>query len=152
MATVQHEPFRFPDRIGAEFFKTYGVARPQATHWRKATCQEVGCKNFANGWRIFIDLSTDLGQRQGRYIRDHSGRKYTVVGQANSNVMLEFPAGQKCFAEHRIPLDREPICYIRGGDHRGNPTKTPTRKLRADQWVEDFSEHQGNIKEAKERG
>jgi hypothetical protein len=149
---IQRELFRPTPRGGAELFKTYGLARPMATHWRVGTCAEVQCVNNARGWQVSIDLTTDLGQKQARYIRDHSGRKYTIVGQINSMVTLEFPAGQKCFTEHRVPLEREPICYIRGGDFRGNPMGTPSRKLRVSDWVEDFGGHQEAIKEQKERG
>jgi len=149
---ITHEPFRLVPKVGAENFKTYGVARPIATHWRKATCKEIGCANFINGWRTTIDLNTPLGQTQAKYIRDHSGRKYTVVGQMNNVVTLEFPAGQKCFGEHKRPLEREPIFYIKGGDFRGNPMGIPTQKLRAVDWIDDFGDHQNKIADQKEKG
>lgn len=152
MGSFQRELFRIAPKVGAEFFKTYSLARPFATHWRSALCAEVNCQNHARGWRIVLNVATELGQKQGRYIRDHSGRSYVIVGQEGNLITLEFAAGQKCFKEHRVPLERDPIATIRGGDYRGNPVGIPTRRLKVAEWVDDFGGHQNAIKEQRERG
>jgi hypothetical protein len=152
MATMQRQVFRVQPKGGPEDYKTYGLMRPKATHWRTATCQEVNCANHARGWRMTLDLSTALGQRQGRYIRDHSGRSYVNVGQEGVLVTLEFAAGQKCFAEHRVPLERMPLFVVKGGDYRGNPRGIQTQRRSAQGWIDDFGEHQLRLKETVERG
>lgn len=146
------EPFRLEPQMPAAAYKTYAVSRPAATHWRTASCQEVECANYARGWRTTIDLSTKRGQDQARYIRDHSGRKYEAVIRSGSLVTLEFPAGQKCFTEHRVALEREPLYLVKGGDYRGNPLQIATQRRSARSWVDDFGEHQERIAAEIQKG
>lgn len=149
---IDQQPFRITPKGRPEQYKTYGLSQPAATHFRVVTCQEAECANYANGWRTLIDTSTEIGRRQGRYIRDHAGRSYSVVGQEGNVITLEFPAGQKCFEEHRVPVGRLPILYIRGGDWRGNPTGLPTQRVSQQAWVDDLGEHTLKLKERIERG
>jgi hypothetical protein len=145
------QPFRLEPQGPADLYKTYEAIRPRSTHTRAATCREVNCSARDKGWRTRVDLSSDLGKRQARYIRDHSGRAFT---SAVSGVLLTFvfPAGQDCFAEHRVPLMREPVYRILGGDYRGNPRGVAPIVRRPADWVDDFGSHQIKLKEAHERG
>lgn len=149
---IQRQLFRVEPNGRPEDYKTYSLKRPIKTHWREATCQEVDCPNYVNGWRQVIDVSTDLGRRQARYIRDHSGRKYVVVSQVELIITLEFPAGQRCFSEHRKPLEREPLFFVKGGDYRGNPRNIPTVQRKAADWVDDFGSHQIRLTEQLKKG
>lgn len=134
-------------------YKTYAISSPLSTHTRVARCSEVDCPNYLRGWRTVIDLSTDLGKRQARYIREKSGRRYQDVSTIDSTLLtLEFSAGQECFAEHRVPLHREPLYLVRGGDYRGNPLGIPPVQRSERDWVDDFGDHQQKIKDARERG
>lgn len=136
----------------AQAYKTYRVAQPLRTHWRPATCAEVDCEHHAYGWRTLADIDTDDGVRRARYIVDHAGRAYTW-SQAGSVVTFTFAPGQQCFAEHHVPLERDPLFLVRGGDWRGNPGRVPTIKhTRADDWVDDFATHQINVAQQLERG
>lgn len=136
-----------------ELYKTYAVVSPMSTHTRKARCAEVGCEAYAKGWRTTLDLSTDLGKRQARYIRNGSGRRFTDSSTPGSPLLvLDFAAGQQCFAEHRVSLHRPPLYQIRGGDHRGNPRGAPTVTRSEADWVDDFGTHQQRLREARERG
>lgn len=143
--------FRIEPPMPAEGYKTYGVSAPLDTHFRKGTCAEVDCENMARGFTVTADVSTELGQKQANYIRLHSGRHFNSA-QAGDLVTFTFPAGQQCFATHRVLLDREPICYLRGGDWRGNPLGIQRQTMSAQDWVDDFGEHQERIAEQKERG
>lgn len=136
----------------AAAYQTYAVVRPQRTHWRKGTCAQVNCPNRERGWRQTIDLNTVLGQEQARYIKTHSGRAYTKIGQMNGIVELEFAAGQDCFAEHRIPLDRDSLFLLKGGDWRGNPTGAATRHLSPIAWRDNFGENQEKLVDMAQRG
>ena len=151
---IEHEPFRLPPVAAPEFYKTYEIIRPRSTHTRVATCAEVDCVHHARGWVTKIDVSTDLGKRQARYIRNHSGRRFveaTTMGDGPI-ITLNFHPGQTCFTEHRVPIDRPPIYRVRGGDFRGNPRGVATVTRPATDWVDDFANHQSKIKEAHERG
>jgi hypothetical protein len=132
-------------------YKTYAISSPLTTHTRVARCSEVECPNYLRGWRTVLDLSTDLGKRQARYIREKSGRHFEVITE-KPLLTLEFRAGQECFSEHRVPLHREPLYLVKGGDYRGNPLGVPTVQRSERDWVDDFGDHQQKIKEAHERG
>lgn len=105
------------------------------------------------GWITKIDPNTQLGASQLNYIRLHSGRAYTDMTSIESPLVeLLFPAGQKCFAQHVVPLEREPIFYVKGGDWRGNPRQIPTTVRAANDWVDDFANHQDQLNTAHEKG
>lgn len=143
--------FRIQPVGPAESYKTYQLLRPKATHTRVATCSEVNCAMSNGGWKTTVDVSTALGQKQANYIRLHSGRTFTYA-QTGTLVLFMFAAGQKCFAEHRVTLEREPIFRVRGGDHRGNPRRVPTVMRRPEDWVDDFAENQIKVAERIQRG
>lgn len=126
-------------------YRTFGVTAPLATHFRPATCEEVDCPGFLNGW--ITRATTD---EQADYIRRHSGRSFE---EREPNVFL-FKAGQTCFGAsfHRIRIEREELYIVRDGDWRGNPTGNIRKHTRSDYWVEEFSEHQGILKTMQERG
>ena len=102
--------------------------RPQATHWRKATCKEVNCPQGLQGWLTVVDVSTTLGQAQEVYIRRSSGRRFTEK-QYGTVIEFTFYPGQDCFREHRVPLDRGPI-LTRGGHIQ-----------EFDQWIDGWNEN-----------
>ncbi len=136
-----------------EDYKTYAIRAPRSTHTRAATCAEVDCINRERGFKVTCDISTDLGQRQAKYIRDHSGRSYTVDRSGPDSLMtFVFAAGQDCFAQHRKSLEREPLFVVRDGDFRGNPRGTPVITRNADDWVDDFANHQIKVEEQLKRG
>ena len=66
--------------MGVHGYQTYQVIRPSTPkYWREATCEQVDCSHWRNGWQQTVDLNTSLGQKQARYIRDHAGRSYVKV-------------------------------------------------------------------------
>lgn len=146
---------RIEPKGSVELYKTYQMVRPKSTHTREATCEEVLCQAHANGWRTVLDVSTDIGKRQARYIREHCGRSFVVEHEPtpdDSRLVLRFKPGQRCFAEHRVPLEIEPLYRIRGGDYRGNPLGLPTVTRNRDDWLDDFGNHQISLAEAIKRG
>lgn len=133
-------------------YKTYTVSSPISTHTRPARCEEVECDAHANGWVSSIDVSTDLGQRQAVYIRLHSGRHVSSIEETGTIVKFTFPAGQQCFADHRVSLERPALYLVRGGDWRGNPLNVPTTQRTASEWVDDFATHQQRVADAVKKG
>lgn len=145
---------RIEPTLGAENMKTYAIEAPLTTHWRRGTCEETECRKHQNGWYMDIDLSTQLGQQQAAYIKHQSGRHFTHEKLNNEGmVRLTFPAGQTCFQEHKVRLDREERYIVKGGDFRGNPRGIPTRVHdKPEHWIEDFQENQEAIIDAKQKG
>lgn len=146
------QPFRIQPNLPVQAYRTYELSRPAATHWRKASCEESGCAAYVNGWRTAVDEATDLGQQQATYIRARAGRSFRESRDDAGLTVFEFPAGQPCFRSdrHRVPLEREPVYAVRGGDWRA--TTGARRVLRADQWVDDFAANQDRLTNMIERG
>ena len=142
---------RLDPQMPVHAYTTYQLLRPKTTHYRAATCREVECEAYANGWRSVIDISTPLGARQANYVRLKSGRHFSS-SVAGTVITFTFPPGQQCFAEHRVPLGREPLYIVRGGDWRGNPRGERRVHTRPDLWVEDFATHQDKLSTEIGRG
>ncbi|MFD9618502.1 hypothetical protein ACFWB2_14700 [Streptomyces virginiae] len=142
----------FERRMDVTSYKTYAISRPKATHWRAASCEEVGCRLLERGFKTAVDESTQLGQRQAHYIRRESGRKYTEARREDGLTEFVFASGQPCFKEHKLPLDRQELFYVRGGDARGNPSGQVRRHSRPEDWVEDMAINQDRLRSAIERG
>jgi hypothetical protein len=138
------QPFRIEPALPVHAYKTYAISAPIQTHMRPATCAEVECAAWAHGWSTTVDVGTDLGVRQAGYIVGSSGRKFNSA-QAGGMLTFTFPSGQRCFREHHVPLEREPIFIVRGGDHRGNPGGERRVHSSGADWAEDFAEHQSKI-------
>jgi hypothetical protein len=122
--------------------KTYQMAQPLATHWRPATCAEVECPNYLNGWRVRVEgLPPQL-----LHAAAHSGRRHSRLDAGEGETWLVFEAGQPCFAAsaHRIPAGRPLRFFERGGDWRGNP-RGERRELNQADWVDSFANHQDRL-------
>lgn len=133
--------------------QTYQIAAPVSTHWRRATCAEVNCQAAERGWQMVLDLTTELGQKQARYIKHQSGRRYEIADQRDGLVTLIFRGGQECFAEHKVRTDRPEIYRVRPGDRRGNTTGQPARvHTKPEHWIEDFQENSARLNQLAERG
>lgn len=123
-------------------FKTYSVKAPISTHFRPATCEEVDCAAFLNGWKtVLAETQTDMIA-----LIYKSGRSFTMKQDGPMRV-YRFEPGTKCFqaSTHRVPLERDPLFIVRDGDWRGNPTGRRRVHQRAADWVEDFALHQQRV-------
>lgn len=132
-------PFRLEPQMPPGAYQTFQVAAPLSTHWRPATCEEVACPDYLNGWRLRVEGLTE----QDIHVATHCGRKYERLAVCPGETWLVFEAGQPCFkaSKHRKRIDREERFIIRGGDHRANPAGD-RRETTASGWVDDFGEHQ----------
>lgn len=144
---------RITPKLNAAEMKTFQVAAPLSSHWRDATCEEVQCDKGEHGWKMLLDLNTELGQRQAYYIKHHSGRRFTHTVLPSGLTELIFPSGQECFEQHKTRLEREERYIVRGGDHRGNPLGTAPRiHTRPEHWIEDFQENAEAVNRTIQKG
>lgn len=146
---------RYAPAAGPEHFKTYQWSSPISTHWRKATCEEVNCAPHRYGWVTTVDLSTDLGQRQYEFITHDPRRRPSMQRVSLTVVKFVYGPGFPCFNDntHRQPLERPARLLVAEGDFRGNPRRIPVRvHSRAEDWIEDFSEHQDRLATATRKG
>jgi len=137
--------------------KTYQIRAPLATHWRSATCEEVGCEFFADGWRLRKELLTDrdiytIGQI----------RHYVELDVADGETWLVFSPGTPCLKQwatgqlfteghHKLPVGRLGIYRLQPGDWR-QYTSRPYVFDKADQWCDDFATHQDRLATIASRG
>jgi len=119
--------------------RPYRLLAPTKTHTRAGTCEEAGCLAHHNGWVTTIDESTAIGRQQAGYIRYNSGRRFTE-SRDGSLTCFTFEAGQRCFAEHRIRLEREPLYVIGGSTTGGN------------EWIDRFNDRSDAINEMRDHG
>ncbi len=135
-------------------YQTYTIAVPLATHWRPATCAEVDCPNYVNGWQSLIEEFTELGQRQAHYIRRESGRGFTERRVAEGLTEFTFAPGQRCFdsGSHKTWNGRPERFIQRSGDWRGNPDGRVIEHSGPAPWVDSFGENQERLTAAQERG
>lgn len=151
---------RIEPKMPASAYKTYSIAAPVATHWRKASCAEVDCPRYLNGWRVHVEqLTPELLHTAKTARHPVNGRwvpyRYTEVRVTEGQTYLVFEAGQPCFAaaEHRKRVERPELYVVRDGDWRGNPRGTEARRHeRPEHWVEDFAEHQDRLATAHGEG
>lgn len=126
-------------------YKTYAIEAPLNTHWVKVNCIAAGCLNQHNGFRIEVDLNSDLGRKQAYYITQHSGRQFTEHQDERPGIVVfEFPPGTECFAPHYRPAGKPPLFIVRGGDWRQN-LGVERRHTSAESWVDDFASHQDRL-------
>lgn len=155
---IQPTPFRLPEKLPVTAVRTYALRQPLATHWRVATCAEVDCPRYTDGWRTPLDLSTQDGQNAAAWIRQ-SGLRFTEEVDGPFSIVFLFPPGQLCPRSapghpkrHRAPLGRPPLLLTRDGDHRGNPTGWQRQHARAEDWRDDFGEHLDRLADARKQG
>jgi hypothetical protein len=148
---IMQTPFRPEPKAGPGAYETFQILAPRQTHTRVATCAEVECEQYANGWTTRIDGRTDLGARQAKYIVEHSGRHFTA-STAGTLVTFTFPAGQRCFREHRVSLERVATFRRLPGDWRGNPGGRIVTHANATDWRDDMGERLEHIRDERERG
>ncbi|MDN5854308.1 MAG: hypothetical protein L0K86_15940 [Actinomycetia bacterium] len=139
-------PSSWPSRLR----QTYSILRPPGPgFWRSATCGEAGCGAYLHGWTT--TLAADDGR--GDYIRRHSGRRFTEDRTPDGMVVFTFAAGQPCFraGEHQVPIEREPLYVVRGGDARA---WTGQRRVHRDavDWRDDFGENQQILADRQAQG
>jgi len=149
---INQQAFRLDPKMPAHAYTSYTLAAPLASHWRTATCEEVQCERYLNGWQIRKEgLDAQL-----LHLATHSPqRPYREVQVAPGETWLIYQPGLPCFeaSNHRIRVEREAFYYRWPGDHRGLlPGERVYQHQRPDFWVEDFQEHQDKIITAINQG
>jgi hypothetical protein len=107
---------------------------PRPGWWKKATCKDINCPQYENGWITVLPTSrVDLIQA----IKE-SGWHYTEERAGDGLVQFMFPAGQTCYRHingtgHLVPVERDPVFVHRANGHQ-------KVGLDYDQYFSDFNE------------
>ena len=152
-------------RLTPDQTRTYQIVAPLPTHFRPATCEEVDCAAWRNGWITTVLPGTPEHAQvlalRGRYSMIKGRRQLndptnpdsgwfvdpTHAANEDGTVSFQFTAGQPCFrrAQHRKSLQREPFYRVRDG------ISAPISRRSRD-WVNDFATHQQTIADVRRRG
>lgn len=131
---------------------TYSILRPAGERfWQPATCEEIDCSAYRFGWTTSLDPVAQAAQVH--YIRRESGRRYVEHTEPGVRVVFSFEPGQRCFraSEHQVAVEREPLYVVRNGDSRAWTGGGRTH-ARAEDWRDDFGEHQQKLHDAAQEG
>jgi hypothetical protein len=123
-------------RLPARLTTRHSYLAPTATHWRRATCEEVDCAAWREGYVADLDERADPGLGQAQWLRAHRGRyPHTEEPLPEGLTRFRFPPGHACLhaAAHRVRADRPGLFVVARGDAR------PTQ-LTAEQWRDDLGE------------
>ena len=141
---------RLAPAMPAHAYQTFQISMPLETHWRAATCVEVNCEQYLHGWRVRLDPLSE----EDRWAIHRSGRRYVRQDVAEGETWLLFEPGQACFAasEHRTPIGKPELFIVKGGDWRGNPRGEVRQHKYAEDWVDQFANHQDRVARAIQEG
>lgn len=147
--------------VPTHLMKTFSVINPIDTHFRPATCAEVDCEKYLNGWKVLIlDEADPVWIMRMEYMQNkltpRCDRRYREYRDEHGTLVFEFEAGQEFFDsaqhQHRVGVEREPLYVVRGGDWRANPTGERRVHTKADFFIEELGTSIGDVLEGKERG
>lgn len=136
-------PNRLPPAMPVGAYKTYNIGTPLATHWTAATCAQVDCEHYLNGWALHVQALSE----EDLHLAKTAGRRYRVHDVGPGETWMVFEPGQPCFAAgtHMRRLERPENFTTRSGDWRGDPTGRGSQVLSAQSWVDDCGENQENL-------
>jgi len=120
-------------------YKTYAVRSPLETHYRKATCVEVNCEAYRNGWQFRKEGMT----AEMLFYATHCGKRYRELQVAPGETYLVYEPGQRCFEAsfHTVSLERPEWDFVGRGDSSVFQTDKARRHTKREFWVEDFQHH-----------
>jgi hypothetical protein len=130
-------------------YETFQVKAPIKTHWRRATCEEIDCEQWREGWAVRLEML----EPEDLHAMRNSGRAFKQYDVADGETWWVFEPGQPCFAAaaHITRLEREELFVLRDGDWRANPTGV-RHELSPTSWVDSFGENQESLAEEARRG
>lgn len=116
-------------------YQTFKMSSPMGTHYRRATCHEVNCHAYMNGWALQIEELSE----EDLYTATHAGKRFRRVHFGPGVNFLMFEAGQLCFLAdtHRIKLDRPQNFFTCKGD-RTVFRHQDARAMRDVDWMDDL--------------
>jgi hypothetical protein len=140
-------------KMPGRFYKTYQIAAPIDTHTRRATCAEIDCTAYLEGWTY---PKSKLVAEDLYDLVTHAGKRYREVKlDDSSETYLVFEPGQMCFqaATHRLSLERPELFFAGRGHFRsGYSARSANRFDNGEDWADSFATHQEIINRIVEEG
>lgn len=116
------------------------ISRPLSTHTVPATCGQVDCVAWLNGWETQLDLTIPEHQTAADWIRVNRRGQFVEYVNQDGLTCFDFPPGLPCLEAHthRRHLERPPLFVISSMGH----TREHVREV---DWGEDFAEHHQKV-------
>lgn len=136
-------------------YSDYRITQRVKENFRPATCAEVECSAFRNGWKTIVPAGV---ADQVRVVARDTGRAYIEQRSAAGLVEFSFQPGQEGFKggehDHTIRVDsiqrfaKQRFVKQQGVQHA---TGAP-QPLSAQSWVDDFGENQERLAAEQRKG
>lgn len=139
---------RWTPRMESSQYRTFMASAPLTTHFRPATCREVSCAAYENGWSFDKAVLTPSDY----YRVTHSGKRYREVNIGPNQTYLVFESGQFCFDKHTIRLQRPEEFFTGRGDWRTFNIHHAKRIKSSDEFADRLGTHLEVVKEVIKRG
>lgn len=139
---------RWQPKMETHKYRTFSMQAPLDTHYRPATCREVDCAAYQNGWSFDKSVLSPANY----YKVTHAGKRYREVNLGPGMTYLVFEAGQFCFDKHSIRLPRPEIYLVGRGDWRSFQPHHAKQIKRADEFAERMVESQLILQEEIKKG
>ena len=114
----------------------YSASWPLQTHWMAASCKEVDCPHFIEGWKTVVPDDSP----QAAYIRHDKTRHHQEYRVDDGDIAFVFPSGQRCYnsPNHRRKLERGPWLTINSPSY--NPFALERYAVDSIEWMEKFNQ------------
>jgi hypothetical protein len=139
-------PQRNIPELPTQFHRTYSI-RNRPGSFRKATCAEVECEAYLNGWTFTVQ---ELSEKD-YHLATNANRHFETVEVNKDRTLLVFPSGQPCFAagSHKIENDKPKIYLAGRGDFRMFDPRKAVRFNSTDfldKWASDMDKRNENLR------
>ena len=128
--------------MNAQTNERWRITAPLETHWQPATCREVDCPHWLQGWTTIVPDPSP----QAEYIRHDSGRRFIEKKNDEGTVTFSFYQGQTCFREHKRKFDDKLENFIHRGWDQGRQLMEPT------QWTDGMNEATETFRKKRREG
>jgi hypothetical protein len=138
-------------RPPARLYKGYEIQAPHSRVFReRASCEQVDCEQWRNGWMVRADLLDAAAWAEIR-AKGYAWKRFDVSATER---YVAFEAGQPCFAAStHTRLIRDPLFMEhRGARWGGRAPQSGYRHSRPEHWVESFQEHSDKLAAEEARG
>ena len=175
MRDFQHKKDRFTASRGHPHVRTNRQGKvlktytPLPGYWKAATCKDLRCHEYENGWVATIPANPDpaiVGQARAAVVTQMLADVYRMrnngtwtfteerVEGLSGEVLIRFtfPPGLTCFRHlngtgHKVPVQRNPVFLHRPAGRPGQ-----TRRLEEDQFFDEFNESAHKSQRMLEKG
>ena len=130
---------------------------PRPGYWRSATCKDIKCAEYENGWvstipQAQVQMLTDIYEMRNKGIWEFTEERVAGLNEGEILIRFTFPPGLTCFRHlngtgHQVPVERDPLFYHRPAGRPGQG-----REMNQDEFITTFNESAYRASRSLERG